>query len=40
MIAGLRLDSLDPERSDQLLVCTTELANRAAIDRLMQGLAA
>ena len=39
VIAGLRLDSVDAERSDQLLVCTTELANRAAIDRLMQGLA-
>jgi glycine dehydrogenase subunit 1 len=40
VIAGLRLDGLDPERTDELLVCTTELANRAAIDRLVQGLAA
>ena len=40
VIAGLRLDSLDAERTDQLLLCTTELANRDAIDRLMQGLTA
>ncbi len=40
LIAGLRLDSLDAERTDQLLLCTTELANRDAIDRLMQGLTA
>ena len=40
IIAGLRLDSLDPERSDQLLLCTTELTNRAGIDRLVEELSA
>ena len=37
---ALRLDSLYPVRSDQLLLCTTELTNRAGIDRLVEELSA
>jgi glycine dehydrogenase subunit 1 len=36
---GLALRDLDPERADQLLVCTTEMNDRAQIDALAEALA-
>jgi glycine dehydrogenase subunit 1 len=37
--AGVMLEELEPERRDQLLVCTTEMNTRDQIDRLARGLA-
>jgi glycine dehydrogenase subunit 1 len=39
LAAGVVLEDLEPERRDQLLVCTTELNTRDQIDRLARGLA-
>ena len=40
ILPGLPLESLDPERRGQLLVCTTEMNRRTEIDRLVRELAA
>jgi glycine dehydrogenase subunit 1 len=40
ILPGLPLGELDPERSDQLLVCTTEMNTRDEIDRVVRELAA
>ena len=39
-IAGLLLEDYDPEQRDRALICTTETATRASIDRLVRELAA
>jgi glycine dehydrogenase subunit 1 len=39
IVAGLDLAGFAPELGPALLVCTTELASRAAIDRLVRVLA-
>lgn len=36
---GVALGAFDPERAEQLLVCTTEMNTREEIDRLVRGLA-
>jgi glycine dehydrogenase subunit 1 len=38
-VGGLDLDTLAPELAPAVLVCTTELSRRAAIDRLVRALA-
>jgi glycine dehydrogenase subunit 1 len=38
ILPGLPLEPYDPERRDQLLVCTTEMTSREQIDRLAEGL--
>jgi glycine dehydrogenase subunit 1 len=38
VLPGLLLESYDPERQDQLLVCTTEMNHREEIDRLVREL--
>ena len=38
LLPGVPLERLDPERRDQLLVCTTEMNGRADIDRLAREL--
>ncbi len=40
LLPGVPLERLDPERRNQLLVCTTEMVGRAEIDRLVRELAA
>lgn len=40
IVAGLALGTVDPARTDQLLVCCTEMTSPAAIDRLVAGLGA
>ena len=40
MVAGLPLGRVDPARSEQLLVCCTEMTSPAAIDRFAGALAA
>ncbi len=37
---GLALRDLEPERADELLICTTEMNTRAQIDQLVAALAA
>jgi glycine dehydrogenase subunit 1 len=37
-IGGFDLSQVDPDRSDSVLVCATELASREAIDRLVSAL--
>jgi glycine dehydrogenase subunit 1 len=37
IIGGLHLGEFYPELADHLLLCTTELVSRAAIDRLVEG---
>ena len=40
LLPGVQLERLDPERRDQLLVCTTEMIGREQIDRLVRELSA
>ncbi len=40
IVAGLPLGRVDPARSDQLLVCCTEMTSPASIDRFADALAA
>ncbi len=40
LLPGLPLERLDPERRDQLLICTTEMIGREQIDRLVRELGA
>ena len=40
LLPGVLLETFDPERRDQLLVCATEMNPRAEIDRLVRELAA
>ncbi len=40
LLPGLPLETLAPERRDQLLVCTTEMTGRESIDRLVRELRA
>ena len=40
ILPGLPLGELDPERGDQILVCTTEMNTRDEIDRVVRELAA
>jgi len=40
LLPGLPLERLDPERRDQLLVCTTETIGREQIDQLVRELGA
>ena len=40
LLPGIALSRFDPERQDELLICTTELNNREQIDQLVRGLQA
>ena len=39
LLPGVMLEAYDPERRDQLLICTTEMNRREEIDRLVRELA-
>ena len=39
LLPGVLLEPYDPERRDQLLICTTEMNRRQEIDRLVRELA-